>query len=185
MRTTNLSKAYRSGSAPVRAVANVSIYIHSAEFVTICGRSGSGKSTLLHLLGLLSEADAGKYELNGADVSQFNEVERAATRCSRIGFVFQAPALLPRSTSLQDVELPLLYAGVRPAERRRRAESALRRVGLGSRMEHLPRQLSGGEQQRVSIARAIVDNPSLVLADEPTGTLDSRTARRRSVCSTT
>jgi putative ABC transport system ATP-binding protein len=172
----NLNKVYRSNAAPVCAVADVSISLLVGEFVAICGRSGSGKSTLLHLLGLLARPDSGRYELNGVDVSRFNDAERAAARCASIGFVFQAPALLPRATALENVELPLVYAGVAPAERRRRAEYALRRVGLSGRMEHLPSQLSGGEQQRVSIARAIVNNPSLVLADEPTGALDTRTA---------
>ena len=176
VRTENLNKFYRSNAAPVHAVADVSISILDGEFVAICGRSGSGKSTLLHLLGLLARPDSGRYELNGADVSRFNDASRAATRCASIGFVFQAAALLPRATALQNVELPLVYAGTPPGERRRRAEYALRRVGLDSRMEHMPRQLSGGEQQRVSIARAIVNSPSLVLADEPTGALDSRTA---------
>jgi putative ABC transport system ATP-binding protein len=172
----NLNKVYRMNAAPVRAIADVSISILVGEFVAICGRSGSGKSTLLHLLGLLAQPDSGRYELNGVDVSRFNDADRAAARSASIGFVFQAPALLPRSTALQNVELPLVYAGVPPAERRRRASYALHRVGLGGRTEHLPRQLSGGEQQRVSVARAIVNNPSLVLADEPTGALDSRTA---------
>ena len=173
---TNLKKVYRSNAAPVLAVSNVTISILAGEFVAICGRSGSGKSTLLYLLGLLTRPDAGRYELNGVDASRFTEVDRAAARCASIGFVFQTPALLPRSTALQNVELPLVYAAVSSPERRRRAEEALRRVGLSDRMAHLPRQLSGGEQQRVSIARAIVNNPSLVLADEPTGALDSRTA---------
>jgi putative ABC transport system ATP-binding protein len=173
---TNLDKVYRTNAAPVRAVVNVSISVFMGEFVAICGRSGSGKSTLLHLLGLLARPDAGRYELNGVDVSRLNDADRAVARCASIGFVFQAPALLPRSTALQNVELPLVYARAPPAERRRRAEDALRRVGLTRRAEHLPRQLSGGEQQRVSIARAIVNNPLLVLADEPTGALDSRTA---------
>jgi putative ABC transport system ATP-binding protein len=176
VQAANLDKVYRTNAAPVRAIANVSISILRGEFIAICGRSGSGKSTLLHILGLLARPDTGRYELNGVDISRFNDENRAAARCASIGFVFQAPALLPRSTALQNVELPLVYAGVPRPERRRRAENALRRVGLSSRIEHLPRQLSGGEQQRVSIARAIVNNPLLVLADEPTGSLDSRTA---------
>jgi len=154
----------------------VSISIAAGEYVAICGRSGSGKSTLLHLLGLLAKPDSGHYELNGVDVSRLGDFNRAATRCALIGFVFQTPALLPRSTALENVELPLVYAGASTTERRRRAEAALRRVGLAARMEHLPRQLSGGEQQRVSIARATVNNPALILADEPTGALDSRSA---------
>jgi putative ABC transport system ATP-binding protein len=174
---TDLNKVYRSNATPVRAVVNVSISIAAGEYVAICGRSGSGKSTLLHLLGLLAEPDSGHYELNGVDASRLGDFNRAATRCALIGFVFQVPALLPRSSALENVELPLVYAGVSTTERRRRAEAALRRVGLGARMDHLPWQLSGGEQQRVSIARAIVNNPALVLADEPTGSLDSRSAQ--------
>ena len=170
------NKVYRSNAAPVRAVANVSISIAAGEYVAICGRSGSGKSTLLHLLGLLAAPNSGHYELRGVNVSQLGDSNRAATRCALIGFVFQAPALLPRSSALENVELPLVYADAPATERRRRAEAALRRVGLGTRTEHLPQQLSGGEQQRVSIARAIVNNPALILADEPTGALDSRSA---------
>lgn len=176
VRALGLNKVYRGGASPVRAVANVSILIDAGEFVAICGRSGSGKSSLLYLLGLLAQPDSGRYELAGVDVSALDEGSRAAVRCASIGFVFQSPALLPRSTAVQNVELPLVYAGVPAAERRHRAEEALRRVGLGARLEHLPRELSGGEQQRVSIARALVNNPALVLADEPTGALDSRTA---------
>ena len=176
VRTIELNKVYRGSASPIHAVSNVSISINAGEFVAICGRSGSGKSSLLYLLGLLAEPDSGLYELSGRDVSSLKETSRAAIRCALIGFVFQSPALLPRSTALQNVELPLVYAGVPAAERRARAEEALRRVGLGARLEHLPQQLSGGEQQRVSIARAIVNNPALVLADEPTGALDSRTA---------
>jgi putative ABC transport system ATP-binding protein len=176
VRTIELNKVYRGSASPVHAVSNVSISINAGEFVAICGRSGSGKSSLLYLLGLLAEPDSGLYELSGRDVSSLKETSRAAIRCALIGFVFQSPALLPRSTALQNVELPLVYAEVPAEERRARAEEALRRVGLGARLEHLPQQLSGGEQQRVSIARAIVNNPALVLADEPTGALDSRTA---------
>ena len=176
VRAIELSKAYHVSANPIHAVANVSISIDAGEFVAICGRSGSGKSSLLYLLGLLTQPNSGRYELGGVDVSQLNEGSRATMRCAAIGFVFQSPALLPRSTALQNVELPLVYAGIRPVERQRRAEDALRRVGLGDRFGHLPQQLSGGEQQRVSIARAIVNHPALVLADEPTGALDSRTA---------
>jgi putative ABC transport system ATP-binding protein len=176
VRATDLNKVYRSFATPVRAVVNVSISIAAGEFIAICGRSGSGKSTLLHLLGLLAQPDSGRYELDGIDVSQLGDSSRAATRCAQIGFVFQAPALLPRSNALENVELPLVYARMPATERRRRAEDALARVGLGARAEHLPRQLSGGEQQRVSIARAIVNNPALILADEPTGALDSQSA---------
>jgi putative ABC transport system ATP-binding protein len=176
VRATNLNKVYHSNAEPVRAVADVSISIAAGEFVAICGRSGSGKSTLLHLLGLLAEPDSGRYELNGVETSRLGESERAAARCALIGFVFQQPALLERASALENVGLPLIYAGVPAKERRLCAEAALHRVGLHSRAQHLPRQLSGGEQQRVSIARAIVNDPALILADEPTGALDSQSA---------
>ena len=176
VRATNLNKVYRSNAAPVRAVADVSVAIAAGEFVGICGRSGSGKSTLLHLLGLLAEPDSGHYELNGVETSRFSESDRAVARCALIGFVFQYPALLERASAVENVALPLVYANVSARERRRRAEGALDRVGLRSRSTHLPRQLSGGEQQRVSIARALVNDPALILADEPTGALDSQSA---------
>jgi putative ABC transport system ATP-binding protein len=176
VRATKLNKVYRSTAAPVRAVADVSISIAAGEFVAICGRSGSGKSTLLHLLGLLAEPDSGRYELNGVDTSRLSESDRAAARCGLIGFVFQHPALIERASAVENVALPLIYAGVPAKERRRRAEAALDRVGLRSRSAHLPRQLSGGEQQRVSVARALVNDPALILADEPTGALDSHSA---------
>ena len=173
---TNLNKVYRSTAAPVRAVSDISISIAAGEFVAICGRSGSGKSTLLHLLGLLAEPDSGHYELNGVETSRLSESDRAAARCALIGFVFQDPALLERASAVENVALPLVYASVPTTERRRRAEAALDRVGLHSRAQHFPRQLSGGEQQRVSIARAIVNDPALILADEPTGALDSQSS---------
>jgi putative ABC transport system ATP-binding protein len=176
VRATKLNKVYRSTAAPVHAVADVSISIAAGEFVAICGRSGSGKSTLLHLLGLLAEPDSGRYELNGIETSQLSESERAAARCRLIGFVFQHAALIERASAVENVALPLIYASIPTKERRRRAEAALDRVGLRSRSAHLPRQLSGGEQQRVSVARALVNNPALILADEPTGALDSQSA---------
>jgi putative ABC transport system ATP-binding protein len=176
VRATNLNKIYRSTDAPVRAVADVSITIAAGEFVAIRGRSGSGKSTLLHILGLLAEPDSGRYKLNGVETSRLSESDRAAARCALIGFVFQHPALLERARAVENVALPLVYASVPARERRRRAEAALDRVGLRSRSAHLPRQLSGGEQQRVSIARALVNDPALILADEPTGALDSQSA---------
>jgi putative ABC transport system ATP-binding protein len=173
---TKLNKVYRSTAAPVHAVADVSLSVAAGEFVAICGRSGSGKSTLLHLLGLLAEPDSGRYELNGVETWRLSDSGRAAARCAMIGFVFQTPALLERASALENVALPLIYADAPPSERRRSAEAALDRVGLSSRAAHLPRQLSGGEQQRVSIARAIVNDPALILADEPTGALDSQSA---------
>ena len=172
---SGLSKRYRLGGKSVDAVADVSLVIERGEFVAIRGRSGSGKSTLLGLLGLLLRPDAGHYWLNGRDILALGEDAWALIRGSEVGFVFQLPALLPRVGALDNVALPLAYAGVGRAERQRRAGAALERVGLGRRGEHASHQLSGGEQQRVAIARAIVTGPSLILADEPTGALDNRT----------
>src|SRR5262249_44248130 len=157
------------------AVQGASLVIERGEFVAIRGRSGSGKSTLLGLLGLLERPDAGCYRLNGCDVLALDEDARAAIRRRDIGFVFQLPALLPRVDALENVALPLAYAGIGRAERLQCAATALERVGLGHRRDHAAHQLSGGEQQRVAIARAIVAGPSLILADEPTGAIDSRT----------
>jgi putative ABC transport system ATP-binding protein len=175
IRTFDLCKQYASGETVIRAVSGVSFSIEQGEFVAIRGRSGSGKSTLMNLLGLLERPDTGQYALLGRDVAALSEDARAAVRNREIGFVFQLPALLPRANALENVELPLIYAGVGGTERRRKAIEALERVGLGERMHHWPHQLSGGQQQRVAIARAIVNNPALVLADEPTGSLDSIT----------
>jgi putative ABC transport system ATP-binding protein len=174
--TVGISKRYSSGANVVRAVRDVSISIEHGEFVAVQGRSGSGKSTLLNLLGLLEEPDRGEYALNGRAVEKLSEATCAAIRSRDIGFIFQVPALLPRTTALENVELPLVYAGVRTSERRRRAKDALARVGLADRSHHLPNQLSGGEQQRVVIARAVVNEPALILADEPTGALDTSTS---------
>lgn len=176
VRTKELRKYYRSGGSIIRAVSDVTFSINRGEFVAIVGRSGSGKSTLMSLLGLLERADQGQYVLNGHDVGSLHEDARAAIRSREIGFVFQLPALLPRGSALENTELPLGYAGVTAPERHRRAKEALERVGLGARRDHWPHQLSGGEQQRVAIARAIVNNPALILADEPTGALDSKTS---------
>ena len=176
VRTVGITKRYTSGGSEVHAITDVSLAIEQGEFVAICGRSGSGKSTLMNLLGLLEHPDAGRYALNGREVAALGEEGRAAVRNRQIGFVFQIPALLPRASALENVELPLLYAGVVRRERHRRAGAALDRVGLAYRRHHWPGQLSGGEQQRVVIARAIVNDPALVLADEPTGALDSRTS---------
>jgi putative ABC transport system ATP-binding protein len=177
VQTVELSKHYPSGGTVVQAVSGVSLSIEPGEFVAVCGRSGSGKSTLMNLLGLLERPDRGEYALNGREVAKLNEETRAATRSRDIGFVFQLPALLPRATALENVELPLVYAGVLRKERRHRAKEALERVGLARRSDHWPNQLSGGEQQRVVIARAVVNDPALILADEPTGALDSVTSR--------
>jgi putative ABC transport system ATP-binding protein len=174
--TIGISKRYPSGQGFVRAVSEVSLSIEAGEFIAIRGRSGSGKSTLMHLLGLLERPDRGRYALNSREVAGMSEDARASIRSEDIGFIFQLPALLPRMSALENVELPLVYAGVRRQERRRRAETALERVGLAARSHHAPNQLSGGEQQRVVIARALVNDPALILADEPTGALDSRTS---------
>jgi len=171
-----MSKCYRSGATIVRAVCNVSLSIECGEFVAICGRSGSGKSTLMNLLGLLERPDSGGYTLKGRDVAKLSEETRATIRNREIGFIFQLPALLPRASALENVELPLIYAGVPRRKRRRSAKEALDRVGLADRSHHWPNQLSGGEQQRVVIARAMVNDPALILADEPTGSLDSSTS---------
>jgi putative ABC transport system ATP-binding protein len=176
IRTRALCKSYRSGAGAVHAVADVSFSIAHGEFVAIVGRSGSGKSTLMSLLGLLDRPDSGHYMLDGHLVSDLDEDARAAVRSRHIGFVFQAASLLARSSAQENVELPLAYAGVSPAVRRRRAAAALERVGLADRGHHWPHQLSGGEQQRVAIARALVNDPDLILADEPTGALDTKTA---------
>src|ERR1700739_1001480 len=175
VRTVGFSKPYPSGGTIIRAVSNGSLSIEHGEFVAIRGRSGSGKSTLMNLLGLLERADSGEYALKAREVAKLSGDTRAAIRSQDIGFIFQLPALLPRATALENVELPLVYAGVAGSERRHRAKDALDRVGLADRGHHWPNQLSGGEQQRVVIARAVVNEPALILADEPTGALDTST----------
>jgi putative ABC transport system ATP-binding protein len=172
----NLSKSYSAGGSIVRAVSDISISIKRGDYVAVTGRSGSGKTSLMNLLGLLERPDLGSYAFNGREVTTLSDDQRAAIRNREIGFVFQLPALLPRASAEQNVELPLIYAGVRSAKRRHMAKEALDRVGLAHRSHHWPYQLSGGEQQRVATARAIVNDPALVLADEPTGALDSRTS---------
>src|SRR6266566_804745 len=176
VRTVEVSKHYPSGGTIIRAVSNVSLSIEHGEFVAVRGRSGSGKSTLMNLLGLLERPDSGEYALKGRPVAKLGENTRAAIRSRDIGFIFQQPALLPRATALENVELPLVYAGVPRSQRRRRAKDSLDRVGLADRSHHWPSQLSGGEQQRVVIARAMVNDSALILADEPTGSLDSSTS---------
>lgn len=173
-RLENIRRYYQTGSSQVQALKDISLLISQGEFVALVGSSGSGKSTLMHILGLLDRPDSGRMFLDGEEVSGLSEDQRARLRRDKIGFVFQTFHLLPRLTALENVELPLIYSDVSFSDRIARAKRELALVGLANRENHLPNQLSGGQQQRVAIARALINNPSVILADEPTGNLDSK-----------
>ena len=172
---TGVSKVYGKGETEVRALDGLTLTVHQGDYLAVMGASGSGKSTAMNILGCLDRPSAGHYKLNGVAVEHLNDDELADLRNQQLGFVFQQFHLLPHATAMENVMLPMVYAGIPAAERRQRAQAALERVGLGERLENRPNQLSGGQQQRVAIARAIINQPALLLADEPTGALDSRT----------
>ena len=173
----DIVKQYTLDGETIYALDHVSLRVEKGEYVTIIGPSGSGKSTLMNLIGCLDTADSGTYLLNGKPIRKYREKQLAEVRSKQIGFIFQGFNLLPKLSALENVELPMIYQGVRATERKKRAVAALERIGLGGRMKHRPNQLSGGQQQRCAIARAIAVNPSLILADEPTGNLDQKTGR--------
>lgn len=177
IKTVNLQKVFRTDEVETWALNNVNIEIQEGEFVAIMGPSGCGKSTLLNILGLLDNPTGGEYRLNGEDVSMYTEAQRTALRKGVIGFVFQSFNLIDELNVYENIELPLLYMGVSASERKRRVEDAMNRMAIAHRVKHFPQQLSGGQQQRVAIARAVVTNPKLILADEPTGNLDSKNGK--------
>ncbi|CCO08151.1 putative transporter subunit: ATP-binding component of ABC superfamily [Desulforamulus hydrothermalis Lam5 = DSM 18033] len=175
IKVSNLTKIYHTGTVAVQALKGITVSVQKGEFVAVMGPSGSGKSTFMNLLGLLDTATEGTYILEGKEVSALNKNQLAVLRNQKLGFVFQAFNLIPGLTALKNVELPMLYAGIKPKERTRRALLALQRVGLGDRVHHRPHELSGGQNQRVAIARALVNKPAVIMADEPTGALDTQT----------
>lgn len=178
MKLSKITKVYGNGTLKVPVLHGIDLSIEDGEFVAIMGPSGSGKSTLMNIIGFLDYPSAGEYELNNEKISAFREKQLAALRNRHIGFVFQQFFLLPRLNAIKNVETPLVYAGVSKRERKERAQQMLEKVGLGDRVKHLPNQLSGGQKQRVAIARALVNNPSVIMADEPTGALDSTTSKQ-------
>lgn len=178
MRLTNIVKSYRNGEQDLKVLKDINLTVYEGEFLAIMGPSGSGKSTLMNIIGLLDRATSGDYVLNGTEVEVLSDRKLAQVRNEEIGFVFQQFFLLAKLNALQNVELPLIYAGVSVSKRRKRAKKFLEKVELGMRMKHLPSELSGGQKQRVAIARALVNNPSIILADEPTGALDTKTGQQ-------
>lgn len=177
-RMTGINKYYQMGDEVSHILKDVNLTVEKGEYLSVLGPSGSGKSTLMNIIGCLDVASSGQYILHGSEIEDLTEIELAQIRSKEIGFIFQNSQLLPKLTAQKNVELPLIYAGVAPGERKRRAREMLERVGLSDRRKHYPNQLSGGQQQRVAIARALVGNPTILLADEPTGALDQKTGRQ-------